>query len=358
MSRPYSNLILRIPTEIQIATLVGLLVLFAHAAILIPLRLAAAAPPYQNFIGLGITSVLQLLIMLWLAHWMCARRIGRLSGLALMQLPLIAAAIITELVDTAQFYERFNLPYELLTPLSFFGHTLRVYMVFLVWSALFSVVMALIDLERQGRNLAEAEALARAAELAALRYQIQPHFLFNTLSTLHALVDDDERDAALKMLEKLSIVFRSVLAGADRDFATLAEEIAFLRDYLAIEQFRFGAALQIEYDLEERVLHHGIPRLLLQPLVENAIKHARPRNGDALKIKIETRIDSDRLMLVVTDNGPGLGATPVSGVGLRNVVDRLERYFGEGAQLELNDHKPAGLQALIHIDLSALETSS
>ncbi|WP_413660331.1 sensor histidine kinase [Maricaulis sp. D1M11] len=314
-----------------------------------------ADAPYRNFFGLGVTTVLQLAVMLLCAHLLGRSGPGRLSGFLALQIPLVLAAFLIEGVDTVQFYERFNVPYNRLAWSSFLGHGLRLYMVFLVWSSLLCVVMALVLLERQKRQLAEAQTLARSAELAALRYQLQPHFLFNTLSTLHALIDEGQGDAARSMVETLAHVLRRVLSDADRDFAPVNQEIAFLQDYLFLEHHRFGERLQVEFEISPELESLDVPRLLLQPLVENAIKHGRPRDGEPLRIRIWAHSEADRAILTVTDNGPGLGEASASGVGVRNVADRLERVYGKAASFALRDADPSGVCARIELPLQRPE---
>ncbi|MEO1039768.1 MAG: histidine kinase [Pseudomonadota bacterium] len=341
---------------VLIALALGIAVLGVHLAIVAPIRLIVAAAPYQNFIGLGVTTILQLIVMLAIAMTLPVKRLTRLSGFVLLQLPLFAAACLVELADTVQFYERFNLPYRILTWTSFLGHTLRLYTVFVVWTAVFGFVLAFIRLEHQGRQLAEAQSLARMAELTALRYQLQPHFLFNAFSTLHALIDEGQRETSLLMLEKLSTVFRSILSSGERDMATVRDELDFLKNYLAIEQLRFAELLHVDYQFEEGVSALPLPRLLLQPIVENAIKHARPRDGSAQLLMIRAWLEADQLRLSVGDNGPGFGATPHTGVGLRNVVDRLERYFGAaGADIDFGVSPLGGGLVTLSISEPALE---
>jgi two-component system LytT family sensor kinase len=203
------------------------------------------------------------------------------------------------------------------------------------------------ELERREQELREAslQRLLTEAELKALRAQINPHFLFNTLNTIADLISS-EPERAEAMTERLAEVFRHVLAGAERSLISVAEEFEFIGTYLQIEQARFGDRLLVKMTLDPPIATALIPPLVLQPLVENAIKHGLAPKLDTGTIRISAAGSGDSLSLVVEDDGVGwsrdsydidfarAGST-AEGVGLRNVRDRLEALYGKDAELRI-----------------------
>ncbi len=191
--------------------------------------------------------------------------------------------------------------------------------------------------ERERRTAALEAQLARA-QLQALRMQLHPHFLFNTLNTIATLVREQERDAAVRLLAQLGDVLRQVLRSAGEHEVRLGDELAFTRQYLDIEQLRFADRLRVVWDTEPRTLDASVPNLLLQPLVENALRHGIAKRPEAGLLEIGSRREGDRIVIWVRDDGPGLGETASTdggGVGLTNVRARLAALYGEGAELRV-----------------------
>ena len=185
------------------------------------------------------------------------------------------------------------------------------------------------ELQTRQRQLVE---LAATAQLAALRAQINPHFLFNSLNSIAQLIHTDP-DRAERCVERLAEMFRYVLHRADRDFVPLAEELQMTSAYLDIERARFDDRLRVETRVDPQSLHQLIPNLILQPLVENAVKHGLSRKLGTGTVSIDATMQGELLMLTVGDDGPGMTAPMLGqvwdrGVGLRNLRDRLERLYG------------------------------
>ena len=199
--------------------------------------------------------------------------------------------------------------------------------------------------ERELRAL-QLDAQLKSAELAMLRLQLNPHFLFNALNTLGVLMREDHA-AADRLLERLSLFLRAVLAGAASEETTLADELALLDHYLAIESERFGDRLLVRKQIAPETLDASIPRMLLQPLVENAIKHGivvRQRGGT---LTISAQKIGGQIMLAVSDDGPGwkrlAGVAPfASGVGIANTRLRLQKRHGAAQQMEFLDAAGGG----------------
>jgi signal transduction histidine kinase len=184
-------------------------------------------------------------------------------------------------------------------------------------------------LQTRARELSE---LAATAQLAALRAQLNPHFLFNSLNSIAQLIHVDP-DRAEACVERLAELLRYVLKRAEKDFVPLAEELDVTGAYLDIERARFAERLQVETDIDQAALTALVPNFILQPLVENAVKHGLSRKVGPGRVRIEARAANDVLMLTVHDDGVGmtdatLGQIYERGVGLRNLRDRLERLYG------------------------------
>jgi len=184
-------------------------------------------------------------------------------------------------------------------------------------------------LHTRARELTE---LAATAQLAALRAQLNPHFLFNSLNSIAQLIHADP-DRAEACVERLAELLRYVLKRAEKDFVPLAEELDVTGAYLDIERARFDERLRVETDVDEAALGALVPNFILQPLVENAVKHGLSRKVGPGRVRIEARATGDVLTLSVHDDGVGmsdavLGHIYERGVGLRNLRDRLEQLYG------------------------------
>jgi two-component system LytT family sensor kinase len=214
------------------------------------------------------------------------------------------------------------------------------------------------NIERAGREAQLVKQLVEA-ELRALRAQINPHFLFNSLNSVAALIAADPR-AAEEMIIRLAKIFRHVLTYHDRPFSSVNEEISFLETYLEIEKVRFGERLQVHFDVQEAVTQLSVPTLILQPLVENSIKHGLgPKVGEN-QLTIRARKQTEYLELTVEDNGVGaqaprrLSAHNSIGLGLRNVEERLQTVYHGAARFSFESQPRAGSRAQILIPIAGL----
>jgi signal transduction histidine kinase len=213
----------------------------------------------------------------------------------------------------------------------------------------------------QERAAARSEALRAKAELHALRAQLDPHFLFNTLHSLMALVRSDAR-AAEQAVERFGDLLRYVLdVNRDRrDEAPLGDEWAFVRSYLALEQLRLGSRLRVADHVDRDLFDSLVPTFALQPLVENAIRHAVAPHTRGGTLTIAARAEgTDRLVLEVRDDGPGTTreqALAATGVGLRVLRQRLEVLYGPAARLEITTAPSEGFAASITLPLRSSRT--
>ena len=207
--------------------------------------------------------------------------------------------------------------------------------------------------ETQERALHEAQLETRLveAQLQMLQRQLQPHFLFNTLHAISTLMHRDVQ-AADRMLARLSDLLRLTLDSIARPEIRLNEELEFLEKYLHIEQVRLGDRLTVRFDVDPEVLDATVPAMILQPLVENAIKHGVAPHGRAGRVAVGARRDHDMLVMTVDDSGPGPSeramAALSTGIGLSNTRARLTHQFGSRYRFEFQRH-PEGFTALVSI---------
>lgn len=212
-------------------------------------------------------------------------------------------------------------------------------------------------LEARDRESQAARLSAQLAEarLAALRAQMQPHFLFNSLNAIAVVVRDRDTETATRMLEQLGELLRRVMRTDRPAETTVAEELDFVRRFLAIEEARFSDRLRPVFAIEPDVLQARVPELLLQPLVENALRHGLARRLTATLLRIEARREGDHLVLAVIDDGPGPGAEATAageGVGLGNTRERLATLYGDRASLDLAATKEGGCAVTVTLPYS------
>jgi signal transduction histidine kinase len=231
-------------------------------------------------------------------------------------------------------YIRFVDPeWHLKTWFEIFGGALSSMYLLLCWSGLYFGIKYYERMQEQREAVLKASALAQEAQLKMLRYQLNPHFLFNTLNAISTLILDNENRTANSAVMRLSEFLRYTLDQDPRSKVTLRQEIDALNLYLSTELLRFGGRLRLEFAIEEPALEALVPSLILQPLIENAIKYAvSPREAGGA-IRIEGRVRGSMLELAVVDDGPGLNADALKGagrgVGLRNTRERLAVLYGE-----------------------------
>ena len=209
-------------------------------------------------------------------------------------------------------------------------------LIFGVNMTLFQVSFARRAALKQELQLSQALANAQQAQLAALRYQLNPHFLFNALNSISALIVTKRNEEAELMTDKLSSFLRSSLNADPGELIPLDEELSLTEEYLDIERVRFGERLDVRVDCSDHACEALIPSFLVQPLVENAIKHGVARSKVATAIEVTGAVEGDRLMIRVANCITDQDSLPAaaSGVGLTNVRRRLDAVYGKGASLE------------------------
>jgi sensor histidine kinase YesM len=226
----------------------------------------------------------------------------------------------------------------------YYASMLNYILVYGVNMILFHVNYARRAAIQQERQLAEAQVAAQQAQLAALRYQLNPHFLFNALNSISALIVTKRNDDAEEMTEKLSSFLRSSLNAEPSELIPLDEELALTEEYLSIESVRFGDRLGIDVHCADDACHALVPSFLVQPLVENAVKHGVARSTTPVEIQIKAELTGGALRITVAndiakDETDDLPDSEGAGVGIDNVRHRLNAVFGKRASLTAG---PAG----------------
>jgi two-component system LytT family sensor kinase len=194
--------------------------------------------------------------------------------------------------------------------------------------------------------------LLTEAELKALRTQVDPHFLFNTLNTIADLISANPQQAE-RMTERLAECFRYALAKHSRDLSTLDEELDFARQYLEIEQVRFGDRLRVRLSRGDATGSEAVPSLLLQPLLENAIRHGLAPVREGGCVSVQAHREGERLHLSIEDDGVGLARDSRTGVGLRNVQERLRTLYAQAGEFLIGARPGGGTLIRIVIPLHA-----
>jgi sensor histidine kinase YesM len=217
-----------------------------------------------------------------------------------------------------------------------------------IWRRRLEELATQIALAEERRRVEAAERAAAEANLRALQAQIEPHFLFNTLANVTGLIHP-QPDTAKLMLEKFIDYLRSTLASTRERQSTLADEFELMSNFLAILQIRMGDRLHVELSLPDDLAAAAIPPMLLQPLVENAIKHGLEPKVEGGSIRLQAERAGDAIHLSVIDTGVGFTGGTSNGIGLRNVRERLQQLFGDRGRLVIEENIPAGTRVVLTI---------
>ena len=227
------------------------------------------------------------------------------------------------------------------------------YFLLLAWSSTYFALLAGVQAHAAERREQQFRSAAKAAELRSLRYQVNPHFLFNTLNSISTLVITGKTDRADRMIQTISRFYRHSLADEPTTDVTLKDEFDLQKLYLDIETVRFPKRLIPVFDLPEALEEARIPGMILQPLIENSVKYAVSAVSRPVTITIAAREEFDRLVITVSDDGPGVpeGSRHGFGIGLANVSDRLEARFGSDIAFD-SGPIPGGYKTEMRVPLS------
>jgi len=231
------------------------------------------------------------------------------------------------------------------------------------WTGLYYAINFFLQVEEQADRLERLEAQATSAQLAMLRYQLNPHFLFNTLNSISTLVLLKQTEPANAMLTRLSSFLRHTLVTQPGGKVTVDQEVETLKLYLGIERMRFEERLRTEFRIDPQAANARIPSLLLQPLVENAIKYGVSAQEEGARISLSAQVIGSRLRLIVSDTGPGLqgqqrnvfaisaenNPSGSTGVGLANIRDRLSQAYGADHRFDIESPPDGGFTVIIEL---------
>ena len=233
------------------------------------------------------------------------------------------------------------------------------YFVILAWASFYFAMLAGAQMRESQRRAERFRGAARAAELRSLRYQVNPHFLFNALNSLSALVMTGRPDKAEQMIQSLSRFYRHSLAEDTSADVELADEFDLQRQYLEIEKVRFPDRLKTSYELPQPLARCQVPGMILQPLVENSVKYGVSASAAPVTVRLEAREEYGRLVITVADDAPTRGKSTRPGakdmggfgIGLANVRDRLAARFGEQATIASGPAEGGGYETQLRIPL-------
>ena len=225
--------------------------------------------------------------------------------------------------------------------------------ILLCWSGLYFGIKYYQKLQDQTEQTLKAISAAHQAQLKMLRYQLNPHFLFNTLNAISTLILDGANETANQAVSRLSDFLRYTLDNDPMSRVTLGSELNALDLYLEIEKVRFGDRLIVEKTIDAKARDALVPSLILQPLIENAIKYAISPSEEGGTLRISARVQRNTLILQLSDTGPGLGngdgKKKSTGVGLKNTRERLQQLYGEDQAFTLAPNEPSGLTITINM---------
>ena len=220
----------------------------------------------------------------------------------------------------------------------------------IMWKRRTEELTAQISRAEERERVETAERSAAEANLRALQAQIEPHFLFNTLANVTSLIHTQPNDAK-RMLEEFIAYLRATLAATREESTTLAGEFEMMKNFLYILQIRMGDRLQVAIDLPADLNHATMPPMLLQPLLENAIKHGLEPKIEGGSVNLKAERNGAQLRISVIDTGLGFGNAPSDGIGLKNVRERIEKLYGGAGSVSIEENQPSGTRVVLNIPL-------
>jgi len=265
---------------------------------------------------------------------------------------VMLAAVAFSVIETWS-YATFLKPTSRPVGVEYLGAILLNFSLLAAWAALYYGINYFLLLEEQIDQRERLESQASSAQLAMLRYQLNPHFLFNTLNSISTLVLLKQTERANAMLARLSSFLRYTLANEPTAKVTLAQEVETLKLYLEIEKMRFEDRLRPHFKIESETIGARLPSLLLQPLIENAIKYAVTPAETGADIWLTARREGEAVRIEVADNGggddAGISASQSTGVGLANIRDRLSQAYGGAHRFETRRNERGGFSVIVEI---------
>jgi hypothetical protein len=245
---------------------------------------------------------------------------------------------------------------------NFLDNWLPFSVVFFLWCTLYFSTKQWQQAAHERARLVQAESEAREARLTALRYQLNPHFLFNSLNAVSTLVLEGNVSAATRMLAQIGDLLRTTLDNDASPEIPLSRELAFIEQYLAVEQTRLGDRLRVVMAISEQTRAAAVPSMLLQPLVENAVRHGVAHLVEGGTIAIESTHQHNRLLITIRNSGPRTGGLvqngeSFKGIGLTNTAARLKTFYGDDQRFSLCSPDAGGCEVTLELPFRTAETS-
>ncbi|MFY8297846.1 sensor histidine kinase [Pseudoalteromonas sp. SS15] len=241
------------------------------------------------------------------------------------------------IVHSQQWNEAWNM-------LEFGGWLLFSLATMFVWTSIFFIMLYNSKLQREHEQLLRAQTLAKDAQLEMLRYQLNPHFMFNTMNAISTLILKEENDTASEMLDKLCDFFRHSLEATKQSNSTMKDELELLKLYLSIEKVRFGKRLKVNFDVDKDVMHCVLPNMLCQPIIENAVKYAVEPSKEGAEITFKAYKSDESLVIKIMDTGQAVKELHSKGfgIGLQNTRSRLDVMFNGECEVTLAPNQKRG----------------
>lgn len=294
----------------------------------------------------------------------CYQQVWDKSALSRSLYTFLAISVATVFWAFWKFYESYQL-YNHEKVENFFGEYIYwcsySFFILLSWTGLYYGIRFYQEMQAEREKNLRITSSAHQSQLKMLRYQLNPHFLFNTLNAISTLILESQSKVANDMVSALSRFLRYSLDNDPMAKVNLVKEVEAMELYLSIEKIRFEERLQLEFNLEDDAKQALIPSMLLQPLIENSIKYAVAKSETGGTIKLEARVFAGNLLLELCDDGDGIelieGKMPRSnGVGLNNTRERLQELYGDNHACEFSNSEPHGLKVSIRIPYEKEET--
>lgn len=283
-----------------------------------------------------------------------ARTRSALSMIITILVACYVVALVWAVVKNVNYWEIYKHGYRPDAWYMYFTNTINSLIVIGCWTGVYFGIKNFQMLQKEKQNALKASTMAHQAHIKMLRYQLNPHFLFNTLNAISTLVLLKENDTAEAMVSRLSDFLRYSLDNDPIKRVPLEQEIKALRLYLEIEKVRFDDRLEVKWDIDENCFNAHVPSMLLQPIIENAIKHAISKMESGGQIAISASRFGNDLLMDVADNGPGADIqngqlARENGVGLANIKERLQSLYQRNFAFSIDHNQPSGIRVRIRI---------
>ncbi|WP_137167005.1 sensor histidine kinase [Salinimonas lutimaris] len=283
-----------------------------------------------------------------------ARRLSPLQMVATVMLACYVVALVWAVVKNINYWEIYKHGYRPDVWYMYFTNTINSMIMVGCWSGVYFGIKNFQMLQKEKQNALKASTMAHQAHIKMLRYQLNPHFLFNTLNAISTLVLLRENDTAEAMVSRLSNFLRYSLDNDPIKRVPLEQEIKALRLYLEIEKVRFDDRLEVNWNIESGCECALVPSMILQPLIENAIKHAISKMEQGGRLDISARLFGNDLLMDVADNGPGADIkdgqlSRENGVGLVNIRERLQSLYNRNFAFSVEHNQPSGVRVRLRI---------